>query len=70
MRATLYNVICLMCGFQVGHLAGRQFQPSHECVPDGRLIDLRRLRCCHCGGTVYLEAAEQPPRGALLAETP
>jgi hypothetical protein len=70
LRANAYDAICLLCGFQTGHLVGAQYQPSKECAPGAAVIDVRRLRCCRCGGSVYLEAAEQPSASSLLLDVP
>jgi hypothetical protein len=70
MRATTYDAICLLCGFQTGHLVGAQYQPSNECAPATVVADVRRLRCCRCGGSVYLEAAEPPSHSSLLLDPP
>jgi hypothetical protein len=65
MSASAYDVICLLCGFQTGQLAGSVFTPSKGCLPsDG--TPSRRLRCCRCGGSVYLEATEPGPAALLL----
>lgn len=66
MHSAVFDAICLLCGFQTGRVVGNRYQASRECAPISGPIDPRRLRCCRCGGSVYLEAAEQPTASALV----
>jgi hypothetical protein len=64
---SIYDVICLLCGFQTGRLAANRYRPNGDCAPAVGVTDVRKLRCCRCGGSVYLEAGEaQSPYAALL----
>ena len=60
MAPSAFDVICLLCGFQSGRILNNRYQPSRECAPAPAVVEVRRLRCCRCGGSVYLEATEQP----------
>jgi hypothetical protein len=52
-----YDVRCLMCGTEVGHLAFGTFIKHAGCsTPLPRRGGLPR--CCHCGGTLYLAPME------------
>jgi hypothetical protein len=68
MRPTAFDVICLMCGFQTGHLSGASYQPNPGCGAPANGGERRNVRCCRCGGSVYLEANEQLTHDALLLE--
>ena len=52
---TDYDVRCLMCGTEVGRILDGRFRVHAGCsrplVRAGR-----QLRCCECGGSLYLEA--------------
>jgi len=61
---SLFEVICLLCGFQTGRLDGRRYQASGDRSGSAGPADVRRIRCCRCGGSTYIEAAEPPARSA------
>jgi hypothetical protein len=65
MQTSVFDVICLLCGYQTGRIAENRYQPSRDCGGVPTVRDLRKLRCCRCGGSVYLEASEQPAHGSL-----
>jgi hypothetical protein len=66
MHASVFDVICLLCGYQTGRVVENRYQPSGECTSGVSVSDMRKLRCCRCGGSVYLEASEQPTPGSLV----
>jgi hypothetical protein len=52
-----YDLRCLMCGTEVGHLAFGRFIKHAGCA--AALPRRGGLpRCCHCGGTLYLAPME------------
>ena len=56
-RGEQYDVRCLMCGTEVGHLAFGTFIKHAGCTtPLPRRGGLPR--CCHCGGALYLALRE------------
>ena len=56
-RGEQYDVKCLMCGIEVGHIVFGRFIKHADCAAalprKGGLP-----RCCHCGGTLHLAPME------------
>ncbi len=49
-----YEVKCLLCGTEVGQVVNETFQKHAGCTrPLPR--NGGTWRCCHCGGSLYLE---------------
>ena len=55
MQVADYNVICLLCSREAGQILAGRFVRHADC-PTPLSHTGRRPRCCHCGGSVYLEA--------------
>jgi hypothetical protein len=66
-RSSDYTVVCLMCSTEVGHILGGRFV-QHEGCP--RVMPRARglLRCCHCGGSLYLDMLDVQPAATVEAE--
>jgi hypothetical protein len=61
-----YNVLCLLCGTEVGHIVGSKFVKHAGCsAPMPRTGGLPR--CCHCGGSLYLDLLEIHPAAVVPA---
>ena len=54
MLPASHDVKCLTCGREVGEIVQRRFV-RHACAEPPRSAG-GRARCCHCGGSLYLEA--------------
>ena len=56
-RDEQYDVTCLMCGTEVGHIVFGRFIKHAGC---GAALPRKGglPRCCHCGGTLYLAPME------------
>jgi hypothetical protein len=53
-RATDYDVKCMLCGAEVGQILAGKFTQHPGCTAEmPRKAGL--LRCCHCGGSLYLD---------------
>ena len=67
MRAQNYEVMCMMCGTQVGLIIQGSFTAHSGC----RKAPPRRagmFRCCNCGGSLYLEPLEGPVPAPITKE--
>ena len=57
MRPAVYDVRCMMCGADMGQIAGESFRP-----PVGAPPPLPRRgglpRCSLCGGSLYLDPSD------------
>lgn len=54
IRGTDYDVKCMLCGAEVGQILGGTFTQHAGCkIEMPRKAGLRR--CCHCGGSLYLD---------------
>jgi|DewCreStandDraft_2_1066082.scaffolds.fasta_scaffold30027_2 hypothetical protein len=49
----VYRVRCLSCHHDCGQIVGGVRQPSRTCRSQVSIPG--RLRCCRCGGLVYLD---------------
>jgi hypothetical protein len=67
MRAEVLDVICLLCGSTAGQVVGGRFAVGAGCGEGTAVADPRRLRCCRCGGSVYLEPAEPGELSSAIA---
>ena len=56
-RATDYDVKCMLCGTEVGQILRGRFSQHAGC--DAAMPRKGgMLRCCHCGGSLYLDPIE------------
>jgi hypothetical protein len=53
----VYEVNCMLCGTEVGEIRDKRFvhQPGCDRPPTVRG---GKLRCCRCGGSLYMERAD------------
>ena len=57
---TNYDVKCMLCGTEVGQIYNGQFTQHAGCsAPMPRKGGM--LRCCHCGGSLYLDPTDVYP---------
>jgi hypothetical protein len=55
-----YDVKCMMCSEEVGQVLSGRFVHHQGCaLPMQRRGGM--LRCCHCGGSLYLDPIEAYP---------
>jgi len=69
MRGVNYDVKCMMCSAEVGQIWAGKFR-QHNC---GKAMPVLAgmARCCHCGGSLYLEPILEPElRGERLTGRP
>ena len=62
----IHEVWCLLCSTEVGQLLDGRFRRHPGCTapparPGGR------PRCCHCGGSLYVEARSAAEAGRRAA---
>jgi hypothetical protein len=57
MESWVYEITCLLCGTEVGELRSGRFRHHAGC---SRIPAVRAgsLRCCRCGGSLYMERAD------------
>ena len=57
MGSPVYEVHCMLCGSEFGEIRERRFVHHSGCE---RLVPVRngQLRCCRCGGSLYMERAD------------
>ena len=55
-----YDVKCMLCGTEVGQIYDSGFHKHPGCsAPLPRKGGM--LRCCHCGGSLYLDPTDERP---------
>ena len=66
MRGVNYEVKCLMCSAEVGQISAGKFR-QHDC---GKAMPTLAglARCCHCGGSLYLDPTDLAPSTLDRAE--
>ena len=57
MGTANYDVICLSCSTQVGEIFNGRFVQHPGCRAVTAQMNAVR-RCCHCGGSLYLEPSD------------
>lgn len=57
MTHPTYEIHCMLCGTEVGEIREGRFLHHRGC---DRPVPVRggRIRCCRCGGSLYLERAD------------
>jgi|SwirhisoilCB2_FD_contig_31_21467438_length_521_multi_2_in_0_out_0_1 hypothetical protein len=52
-----WDVKCMLCGTEVGQIIGGSFKKHAGCP--GKLPRVGKMaRCCHCGGSLYLDPVD------------
>jgi hypothetical protein len=53
----VYEIHCMLCGNEVGEIRERRFVHHPGCE---RPVPVRsgQLRCCRCGGSLYMERSD------------
>lgn len=66
-QSEILNARCGACDETIGQLVGGRFVHDSNCTQPQR-IGGGGVKCCHCGGMLYPEAAglETPPTGRRL----
>ena len=63
---TIYEVWCLLCSTEVGRLVDGRLRRHPGCA--GALPrPVGRPRCCHCGGSLYVETRSAAAADRLAA---
>ena len=57
---TNYDVKCMLCGAEVGQILSGRFR-QHAGCPNEMPRKAGMLRCCHCGGSLYLDPSDAYP---------
>ena len=57
MDPRVYDMTCLLCGTQVGELRGGRFY-HHAACDSAPIMRAGILRCCRCGGSLYMERSD------------
>jgi hypothetical protein len=59
-RSENYDVRCMLCGAEVGQILSGKFRKHANCAaPMPRKAGM--VRCCHCGGSLYLDPIDVYP---------
>ena len=66
MQGVNYDVKCMMCSAEVGQIWAGKFR-QHDC---GKTMPVLAgmARCCHCGGSLYLDPNDLAPSTLDRAE--
>ena len=54
---TNYDVKCMLCSTEVGQIVNSKFTQHAGCA-NKMPRKLGMLRCCHCGGSLYLDPTD------------
>ncbi len=57
MEPRVYEITCLLCGTEVGELRGSRVRHHAGCNQE-LVVRAGALRCCRCGGSLYMERAD------------
>ena len=67
MASAYFYLRCLLCSREVGQVLGGRVQQHPGCsIPMPQRGGTPR--CCHCGGSLYLEPIDQPELSVLGLE--
>lgn len=59
-RSANYDVKCMLCGMEVGQILNGRFLKHTECMSQMPVKSGMR-RCCHCGGSLFLDPIDVYP---------